>query len=101
MIDTTAPDAATAVNDQNGNVTITLPHNAPQDDYVEVMVGNKKVTLTSDGNNGWTSSDTTLVPTPRDNEVTISYTVAPSGTGVSVQSFDIAGNKADKDSDNT
>ncbi|MFU2134546.1 Ig-like domain-containing protein [Gallibacterium anatis] len=101
VIDTTAPDAATAVNDQNGNVTITLPHNAPQDDYVEVMVGNKKVTLTSDGNNGWTSSDTTLVPTPRDNEVTISYTVAPSGTGVSVQSFDIAGNKADKDSDNT
>ncbi|MEH8097563.1 Ig-like domain-containing protein [Gallibacterium anatis] len=101
VIDTTAPDAATAVNDQNGNVTITLPHNAPQGDYVEVMVGNKKVTLTSDGNNGWTSSDTALVPTPRDNEVTISHTVAPSGTGVSVQSFDIAGNKADKDSDNT
>ncbi|WP_039135966.1 Ig-like domain-containing protein, partial [Gallibacterium genomosp. 2] len=101
VIDTTAPDAATAVNDQNGNVTITLPYNAPQGDYVEVMVGNKKVTLTSDGNNGWTSSDTTLVPTPRDNEVTILHTVAPSGTGVSVQSFDIAGNKADKDSDNT
>ena len=101
VIDTTAPDAATAVNDQNGNVTITLPHNAPQGDYVEVMVGNKKVTLTSDGNNGWTSSDTALVPTPRDNEVTILHTVAPSGTGVSVQSFDIAGNKADKDSDNT
>ena len=101
VIDTTAPDAATAVNDQNGNVTITLPHNAPKGDYVEVMVGNKKVTLTSDGNNGWTSSDTALVPTPRDNEVTISHTVAPSGTGVSVQSFDIAGNKADKDSDNT
>ncbi|HJF74723.1 MAG TPA: Ig-like domain-containing protein [Gallibacterium anatis] len=100
-IDTTAPDAATAVNDQNGNVTITLPHNAPQGDYVEVMVGNKKVTLTSDGDNGWTSSDTALVPTPRDNEVTILHTVAPSGTGVSVQSFDIAGNKADKDSDNT
>ncbi|MDK9561501.1 Ig-like domain-containing protein [Gallibacterium anatis] len=101
VIDTTAPDAATAVNDQNGNVTITLPHNAPKDDYVEVMVGNKKVTLTSDGNNGWTSSDTALVPTPRDNEVTILYTVAPSGTGVSVQSFDMAGNKAKKDSDNT
>ncbi|WP_039156527.1 Ig-like domain-containing protein, partial [Gallibacterium anatis] len=101
VIDTTAPDAATAVNDQHGNVTITLPHNAPQGDYVEVMVGNKKVTLTSDGNNGWTSSDTVLVPTPRDNEVTILHTVAPSGTGVSVQSFDIAGNKnkADKDSD--
>ncbi|MBF4102950.1 hypothetical protein INT80_12325 [Gallibacterium anatis] len=65
------------------------------------MVGNKKVTLTSDGNNGWTSSDTTLVPTYQNNEVTISYTVAPSGTGVSVQSFDIAGNKADKDGDNT
>ena len=101
VIDTTAPNAATAVNDQDGNVTITLPSDAPKGDYVEVMVGNKKVTLTSDGNNGWTSSDTTLVPTPRDNEVTISYTVAPSGTGVSVQSFDIAGNKADKDSDNT
>ncbi|MGY6773230.1 Ig-like domain-containing protein [Gallibacterium sp. ZY190522] len=101
VIDTTAPDAATAVNDQNGNVTITLPHNAPQGDYVEVMVGNKKVTLTSDGDNGWTSSDTALVPTPRDNEVTILHTVALSGTGVSVQSFDIAGNKADKDSDNT
>ena len=100
VIDTTAPDAATAVNDQNGNVTITLPHNAPQDDYVEVMVGNKKVTLTSDGNNGWTSSDTTLVPTPRDNEVTILHTVAQSGTGVSVQSFDIAGNSATKDVDN-
>ncbi|KGQ37739.1 hypothetical protein JP36_05015 [Gallibacterium genomosp. 1] len=101
VIDTTAPDAATAVNDQNGNVTITLPHNAPQGDYVEVMVGNKKVTLTSDGNNGWESDNTKLVPTPRDNEVTILHTVAPSGTGVSVQSFDIAGNKADKDSDNT
>ncbi|OBX01428.1 hypothetical protein QV05_05535 [Gallibacterium genomosp. 1] len=100
VIDTTAPDAATAVNDQNGNVTITLPHNAPQGDYVEVMVGNKKVTLTSDGNNGWTSSDTVLVPTPRDNEVTILHTVAPSGTGVSVQSFDIAGNSATKDVDN-
>ena len=100
VIDTTAPDAATAVNDQNGNVTITLPHNAPQGDYVEVMVGNKKVTLTSDGNNGWTSSDTALVPTPRDNEVTILHTVAPSGTGVSVQSFDIAGNSATKDVDN-
>ncbi|WP_231924878.1 Ig-like domain-containing protein [Gallibacterium genomosp. 1] len=101
VIDTTAPDAATAVNDQNGNVTITLPHNAPQDDYVEVMVGNQKVTLTSDGNNGWESDNTELVPTPRDNEVTISHTVAPSGTGVSVQSFDIAGNKAKKYSDNT
>ena len=100
VIDTTAPDAATAVNDQNGNVTITLPHNAPQGDYVEVMVGNKKVTLTSDGNNGWTSSDTALVPTPRDNEVTILHTVAPSGTGVSVQSFDIAGNSATKDDNN-
>ena len=101
VIDTTAPNAATAVNDQDGNVTITLPSDAPKGDYVEVMVGNKKVTLTSDGNNGWTSSDTTLVPTPRDNEVTILHTVAQSGTGVSVQSFDIAGNKADKDSDNT
>ncbi|MFU2132012.1 Ig-like domain-containing protein [Gallibacterium anatis] len=101
VIDTTAPDAATAVNDQNGNVTITLPHNAPQGDYVEVMVGNKKVTLTSDGNNGWESDNTKLVPTPRDNEVTILHTVAPSGTGVSVQSFDIAGNKAKKYSDNT
>ncbi|ERF78207.1 hypothetical protein N561_07405 [Gallibacterium anatis 12656/12] len=100
VIDTTAPDAATAVNDQNGNVTITLPHNAPKGDYVEVMVGNKKVTLTSDGNNGWESDNTKLVPTPRDNEVTILHTVAPSGTGVSVQSFDIAGNSATKDVDN-
>ena len=58
VIDTTAPNAATAVNDQDGNVTITLPSDAPKGDYVEVMVGNKKVTLTSDGNNGWTSSDT-------------------------------------------
>ncbi|MEH8090562.1 Ig-like domain-containing protein [Gallibacterium anatis] len=100
VIDTTAPNAATAVNDQDGNVTITLPSDAPKGDYVEVMVGNKKVTLTSDGNNGWTSSDTTLVPTPRDNEVTILHTVAQSGTGVSVQSFDIAGNSATKDVDN-
>ena len=42
----------------------------------------------------------TLVPTPRDNEVTILHTVAQSGTGVSVQSFDIAGNSATKDVDN-
>ncbi|WP_218829620.1 Ig-like domain-containing protein [Gallibacterium anatis] len=101
VIDTTAPNAATAVNDENGDVTITLPSDAPKGDYVEVMVGNKKVILTSDGNNGWTSSDTALVPTPENNKVTIPHTVAPSGTGVSVQSFDIAGNKADKDSDNT
>nr|WP_320062260.1 Ig-like domain-containing protein [Gallibacterium anatis] len=105
VIDTTAPDAATAVNDKNGDtitgdVTITLPSDAPKGDYVEVMVGNKKVVLTSDGNNGWTSSDTALVPTPENNKVTIPHTVAPSGTGVSVQSFDIAGNKAVKDSDN-
>lgn len=105
VIDTTAPDAATAVNDKNGDtitgdVTITLPSDAPKGDYVEVMVGNKKVILTSDGNNGWTSSDTALVPTPENNKVTIPHTVAPSGTGVSVQSFDIAGNKAVKDSDN-
>ncbi|WP_409025669.1 Ig-like domain-containing protein [Gallibacterium anatis] len=106
-IDTTAPDAATAVNDKDedgkiiGTVTITLPNNAEKGDYVEVMVGNKKVTLTSDGNNGWTSDNESLVPTPVDNQVTIPTTAAPSGTGVSVQSFDIAGNKADKDSDNT
>ncbi|KGQ37079.1 hypothetical protein JP35_09795, partial [Gallibacterium anatis] len=105
VIDTTAPDAATAVNDKNGDtitgdVTITLPSDAPKGDYVEVMVGNKKVILTSDGNNGWTSDNELLVPTPVDNKVTIPHTVAPSGTGVSVQSFDIAGNKAVKDSDN-
>ena len=106
-IDTTAPDAATAVNDKDedgkiiGTVTITLPNNAEKGDYVEVMVGNKKVTLTSDGNNGWTSDNESLVPTPVDNQVTIPTTAAPSGTGVSVQSFDIAGNKADKYSDNT
>ncbi|BFQ94206.1 Ig-like domain-containing protein [Gallibacterium anatis] len=106
-IDTTAPDAATAVNDKDedgkiiGTVTITLPNNAEKGDYVEVMVSNKKVTLTSDGNNGWTSDNESLVPTPVDNQVTIPTTAAPSGTGVSVQSFDIAGNKADKDSDNT
>src|SRR5699024_7258278 len=41
-----------------------------------------------------------LVPTPVDNQVTISHTVAPSGTGVSVQSFDIAGNSAIKDDNN-
>ena len=105
-IDTTAPDAATAVNDKDedgkiiGTVTITLPNNAEKGDYVEVMVGNKKVTLTSDGNNGWTSDNESLVPTPENNKVTIPHTVAPSGTGVSVQSFDIAGNKAVKDSDN-
>ncbi|WP_230589054.1 Ig-like domain repeat protein [Gallibacterium anatis] len=106
VIDTTAPDAATAVNDKNGDtitgdVTITLPSDAPKGDYVEVMVGNKKVILTSDGNNGWASNNTELVPTPENNKVTIPHTVAPSGTGVSVQSFDIAGNKADKGSDNT
>ncbi|KGQ41772.1 Ig-like domain-containing protein [Gallibacterium anatis] len=106
VIDTTAPDAATAVNDQNdknyenGDVTITLPSDAPKGDYVEVMVGNKKVILTSDGNNGWTSDNELLVPTPVDNKVTIPHTVAPSGTGVSVQSFDIAGNSATKDVDN-
>ncbi|MEH8045189.1 Ig-like domain-containing protein [Gallibacterium anatis] len=106
-IDTTAPDAATAVNDKDedgkiiGTVTITLPNNAEKGDYVEVMVGNKKVTLTSDGNNGWTSDNESLVPTPVDNQVTIPTTAAPSGTGVSVQSFDMAGNKADKGSDNT
>ncbi|WAX72627.1 Ig-like domain-containing protein [Gallibacterium anatis] len=105
VIDTTAPDAATAVNDKNGDtitgdVTITLPSDAPKGDYVEVMVGNKKVILTSDGNNGWTSDNESLVPTPENNKVTIPHTVAPSGTGVSVQSFDIAGNKAVKDSDN-
>ncbi|STO38858.1 PUA domain [Gallibacterium anatis] len=106
VIDTTAPDAATAVNDKNGDVaitgdvTITLPSDAPKGDYVEVMVGNKKVILTSDGNNGWASNNTELVPTPENNKVTIPHTVAPSGTGVSVQSFDIAGNKAVKDSDN-
>ncbi|WIM81652.1 Ig-like domain-containing protein [Gallibacterium anatis] len=105
VIDTTAPNAVTAVNDKNGDtitgdVTITLPSDAPKGDYVEVMVGNKKVILTSDGNNGWTSSDTALVPTPENNKVTIPHTVAPSGTGVSVQSFDIAGNSATKDVDN-
>ncbi|WP_230589405.1 Ig-like domain-containing protein [Gallibacterium anatis] len=105
-IDTTAPDAATAVNDKDedgkiiGTVTITLPNNAEKGDYVEVMVGNKKVTLTSDGNNGWTSDNESLVPTPVDNQVTIPTTAAPSGTGVSVQSFDIAGNSAIKDDNN-
>ncbi|WP_335804601.1 Ig-like domain-containing protein, partial [Gallibacterium anatis] len=100
VIDTTAPNAATAVNDKNGDVTITLPSDAPKGDYVEVMVSNKKVILTSDGNNGWASNNTELVPTPENNKVTIPHTVAPSGTGVSVQSFDIAGNSATKDVDN-
>lgn len=97
--DTTAPSSPALKAEDDGSVSVELPGDANKGDTVEITFEDEngdeqKVTLEK-GDNGWTSSDPTLIPDSQGDTATIAPDTVKDNSEVTAVAKDPSGNESD------
>ncbi|EEV7817890.1 RTX toxin [Escherichia coli] len=96
--DTTAPSSPALKAEDDGSVSVELPGDANKGDTVEITFEDEngdeqKVTLEK-GDNGWTSSDPTLIPDSQGDTATIAPDTVKDNSEVTAVAKDPSGNES-------
>ncbi|XIT66538.1 Ig-like domain-containing protein [Escherichia coli] len=97
--DTTAPSSPALKAEDDGSVSVVLPGDANKGDTVEITFedekGGKHTVTLEKGDNGWTSSDPTLIPDSNGDKVTIPADNVKDNSEVTAIAKDPSGNESD------
>ncbi|MFX0965095.1 Ig-like domain-containing protein [Escherichia coli] len=97
--DTTAPSSPELKAENNGSVSVVLPGDANKGDTVDVTFedenGDKHTVTLEKGDNGWTSSDPTLIPDSNGDKTTIPADSVKDNSEVTAIAKDPSGNESD------
>ncbi|WP_240757858.1 Ig-like domain-containing protein [Escherichia coli] len=97
--DTTAPSSPALKAEDDGSVSVVLPGDANKGDTVDVTFedekGGKHTVTLEKGDNGWTSSDPTLIPDSAGNKATIPADNVKDNSEVTGVAKDPSGNESD------
>ncbi|WP_251033261.1 Ig-like domain-containing protein, partial [Escherichia coli] len=97
--DTTAPSSPALKAEDDGSVSVVLPGDANKGDTVDVTFedekGGKHTVTLEKGDNGWTSSDPTLIPDSAGDKVTIPADNVKDNSEVTGVAKDPSGNESD------
>ncbi|CAD5739563.1 beta strand repeat-containing protein [Escherichia coli] len=97
--DTTAPSSPALKAEDDGSVSVVLPGDANKGDTVEITFedekGGKHTVTLEKGDNGWTSSDPTLIPDSNGDKVTIPADNVKDNSEVTGVAKDPSGNESD------
>ncbi|MGK8311758.1 beta strand repeat-containing protein [Escherichia coli] len=98
-VDTVAPSAPVLKAEDDGSVSVDLPGDANKGDTVDVTFedekGGKHTVTLEKGDNGWTSSDPTLIPDSNGDKVTIPADNVKDNSEVTAIAKDPSGNESD------
>ncbi len=98
-VDTVAPSAPVLKAEDDGSVSVELPGDANKGDTVDVTFedekGGKHTVTLEKGDNGWTSSDPTLIPDSNGDKVTIPADNVKDNSEVTGVAKDPSGNESD------
>ena len=97
--DTTAPSSPALKAEDDGSVSVVLPGDANKGDTVEITFedekGGKHTVTLEKGDNGWTSSDPTLIPDSTGDKATIPADNVKDNSEVTGVAKDPSGNESD------
>lgn len=97
--DTTAPSSPALKAEDDGSVSVVLPGDANKGDTVDVTFedekGGKHTVTLEKGDNGWTSSDPTLIPDSAGDKATIPADNVKDNSEVTGVAKDPSGNESD------
>ncbi|EGJ1940445.1 RTX toxin [Escherichia coli] len=97
--DTTAPSSPALKAEDDGSVSVVLPGDANKGDTVEITFedekGGKHTVTLEKGDNGWTSSDPTLIPDSNGDKATIPADNVKDNSEVTAIAKDPSGNESD------
>lgn len=97
--DTTAPSSPALKAEDDGSVSVDLPGDANKGDTVDVTFedekGGKHTVTLEKGDNGWTSSDPTLIPDSNGDKATIPADNVKDNSEVTGVAKDPSGNESD------
>ncbi|MBB8082288.1 RTX toxin, partial [Escherichia coli] len=97
--DTTAPSSPALKAEDDGSVSVVLPGDANKGDTVEITFedekGGKHTVTLEKGDNGWTSSDPTLIPDSNGDKATIPADNVKDNSEVTGVAKDPSGNESD------
>ncbi|WP_237897954.1 beta strand repeat-containing protein [Escherichia coli] len=97
--DTTAPSSPALKAEDDGSVSVVLPGDANKGDTVEITFedekGGKHTVTLEKGDNGWTSSDPTLIPDSNGDKVTIPADNVKDNSEITGVAKDPSGNESD------
>ncbi|HDS0567546.1 TPA: RTX toxin, partial [Escherichia coli] len=98
-VDTVAPSAPVLKAEDDGSVSVELPGDANKGDTVDVTFedekGGKHTVTLEKGDNGWTSSDPTLIPDSTGDKATIPADNVKDNSEVTGVAKDPSGNESD------
>ncbi|MCQ1962713.1 RTX toxin, partial [Escherichia coli] len=98
-VDTVAPSAPVLKAEDDGSVSVDLPGDANKGDTVDVTFedekGGKHTVTLEKGDNGWTSSDPTLIPDSTGDKATIPADNVKDNSEVTGVAKDPSGNESD------
>ncbi|MPR16576.1 Ig-like domain-containing protein [Escherichia coli] len=98
-VDTVAPSAPVLKAEDDGSVSVDLPGDANKGDTVDVTFedekGGKHTVTLEKGDNGWTSSDPTLIPDSNGDKATIPADNVKDNSEVTAIAKDPSGNESD------
>ncbi len=98
-VDTVAPSAPVLKAEDDGSVSVELPGDANKGDTVDVTFedekGGKHTVTLEKGDNGWTSSDPTLIPDSNGDKATIPADNVKDNSEVTGVAKDPSGNESD------